>query len=78
MFHKVILPLFLFSGCNTTVAPNFKLPEAQACRSVALPPVPDKVTLIIDGSHIEADKGGEQLLRGYVASRYIFQSAGAK
>lgn len=74
----LILALYLPGCVSAPVAPNLKFPEQKACRSVALLPVPEKVTLIIDGSKIEADQGGEQLLRGYVASRYVFQSAGAK
>lgn len=74
----LILALYLPGCVSAPVAPNLKFPEQKACRSIALPPVPDKVTLIIDGAKIEADKGGEQLLRGYVASRYVFRSAGAK
>lgn len=75
----LVVMLFLVTGCvSAPVAPNLKFPEQKACRSVALAPVPDHVRLIIDGDKIEADQGGEQLLRGYVASRYVFQSAGAK
>lgn len=74
----VVLALYLPGCVSAPVAPNLKFPEQKACRSVALAPVPDKVTLIIDGAKIEADQGGEQLLRGYVASRYVFQSAGAR
>lgn len=74
----LILALYLPGCVSAPVAPNLKFPEQKACRSVALAPVPQKVTLIIDGDKIESDQGGEQLLRGYVASRYVFQSAGAK
>ena len=78
MFLKYA-PLFLLAGCvSAPVAPNLKFPEQKACRTVALPPVPDHVRLIIDNDKIEADQGGELLLRGYVASRYVFRSAGAK
>lgn len=73
-----MLALVLLTACSTTVAPNLKLPEQKACRSIALPPVPQKVKLIIDGDKIESDQGGEQLLRGYVAARYLFRLEGAK
>jgi len=80
LFTLVLLVLlFLVTGCvSAPVAPNLKFPEQKACRTVALPPVPDQVRLIIDGDKVDADQGGEQLLRGYVASRYVFKSAGAK
>ena len=73
------LPFLFLVGCvSAPVAPNLKLPEQKACASLALPPVPDHVKLIIDGDKVDADEGGEKLLRGYVASRHLFQSVGAK
>lgn len=66
--------ILLQVGCvSAPIAPNFKLPEEQkACRSIALPPVPEHVRLIIDGDKVEADQGGELLFRGYVSSRSLF------
>lgn len=74
----LIISLYIPGCVSAPVAPNLKFPEQKACRTVALPPVPDHVRLIIDNDKIEADQGGELLLRGYVASRYVFKSAGAK
>lgn len=73
------LPFLFLSGCvSAPIAPNLKFPEeTHACRSVALPAIPQHVKLIIDGDKIDADAGGEQLLRGYVSARHVF-SAGAK
>ena len=74
----LIFGLSLLGCVSAPVAPNLRLPEQKACASIALPPVPDHGKLVINGNDIDADAGGEQLLRGYVASRYVFQSAGVK
>lgn len=72
-------PFLLLVGCvSAPIAPNLKLPEQKSCPSVALPPIPEHVKLVINGDLVEADQGGEQVLRGYVQSRRIFQLGGAK
>lgn len=69
----LILALLQFGCVSAPVAPNLKFPEDQkACRSLALPPVPEHVRLIIDGDKIEADQGGKLLFRGYVSARSLF------
>lgn len=64
-----LLVFFLLSGCvQAPVAPNLTL-----CKKLAMPPVPQKVTLQIDGDKITADEGGETLLRGYVQARELLR-----
>lgn len=61
--------VLILTGCvNAPVAPNLKLPDPAAPK-LKLPPVPQDAELVIHGDKIEADKGGQQLLRGYVACR---------
>jgi|APCry1669192806_1035432.scaffolds.fasta_scaffold17752_6 hypothetical protein len=71
----LVLMLFLVAGCvNAPVAPNLKLPEAQpACPKLALPPIPQKLTLEIEGDKILYDEGGESMLRGYVRARQLLR-----
>lgn len=59
------------SGCMT-VAPDLKLPENQ-CNRLAMPPVPQDAELVIHGDKIQADKGGEALLRYYVRARQLLR-----
>jgi hypothetical protein len=72
----LILSLF-FTGCvNAPVAPNLKLPEAppvKECPRLKMPAVPDQVHLVIEGDMIEADEGGDTLLRGYVRARSLLK-----
>jgi hypothetical protein len=70
-----MLPFLFLSGCvNAPVAPNLKLPETQkACSTLAMPPVPQKVFLQIDGDKVMSDDGGDMLLRGYVRARYLLK-----
>ena len=59
-------------GC-VSVAPDLKIPE-KTCPRLALPPVPAKVNLSIDGDRIlAADPGGETVLRGYVRARQLLR-----
>lgn len=45
------------------------VPQTRTCRPLNLLPLPQKVSLNIDGDTVQADAGGEQLLRGYVLCR---------
>lgn len=68
-FFVAVLVLF-FSGCvNAPVAPNLKLPETASCQKMAIKPIPQDAKLIIHGDQIDADQGGEYILRSYVACR---------
>jgi len=61
-------------GCAPVqVAPNLKLPEAKACPTLVMPPIPDDVILDIKGSKVTANKGGETLLYGYVRARSLLR-----
>ena len=76
MLRKLcILPLSLVGCVQAPVAPNLKLPELppKQCEHLFMKPVPQKVTLIIDGDKITADSGGELLLRGYVRARELLK-----
>ena len=70
--------VFCVPGCvSAPIAPNLKWPEPKecpkvevpSCPKVAMPAIPSKVYLKIDGNKVEADAGGELLLRAYVAAR---------
>lgn len=72
----LILSLFLTGCINAPVAPNLKLPEAppvKECPRLKMPAVPDQVHLVIEGDMIEADEGGDTLLRGYVRARSVLK-----
>lgn len=59
-------------GCAPVqVAPNLKFPEAKACPTLVMPPIPDDVTIDIKGSKVTANQGGETLLFGYVRARQL-------
>ena len=70
-----LFPLVLLVGCvQAPIAPNLKFPDlVQDCPKLTLPPIPQKVTLTIDGDTVHADEGGEQLLRSYVAARQFLR-----
>lgn len=70
-----LIPFLFMTGCvNAPVAPNLKIPnQAKECPRLFMPPVPQVVYLKIDGDKIEADDGGDMLLRGYVRSRYLLK-----
>lgn len=70
--------IFCLPGCvSAPIAPNLKWPEPKECPKVempscpklSLPAIPQKVYLKIDGNKVEADAGGELLLRAYVDAR---------
>lgn len=71
-----LLLLALVGGCvrHEVTAPQLDavVEQVQAlqppvkCQALALPPVPQQARLLIDGERVDADAGGEQLLRGYV------------
>jgi len=58
---KFLLLSILLSGCS--------IPPV-----LEMPPVPNKVNLVIDGDNIESDEGGEILLRNYVAARILLKA----
>lgn len=72
MYWKKAAISFLLAslaGCvSAPVAPNLKLPDKE-CKQLLMPPVQQKVYIKIDGNKVEADEGGYQLLRFYVAAR---------
>jgi hypothetical protein len=71
----LVLAAFL-SGCvSAPVAPNLKLPERseKVCPKKDLPPIPEKVTIQIDGDTVITDEGGEKLLRQYVLARELLR-----
>lgn len=68
-----LLPFVFLVGCvSAPVAPNLKLPEPKECPKLAMPPIPQKVFLQIDGDKIISDAGGDLLLRGYVQARSLY------
>ena len=72
LFLACLVVALVVSGCAPVqVAPNLKLPEAKACPTLVMPPIPDDVILDIKGSKVTANKGGETLLYGYVRARQL-------
>lgn len=67
----LILALYL-PGCVSAPVSIPPLP-AQSCPKLDMPPVPQKVSLKIDGDKLEADEGGDMLLRGYVRARGLLR-----
>ena len=66
----------LLTGCiQAPIAPNLKLPDRsiKECPQAKLPPIPDKVTIKIDGKKVEVDEGGDRLLRNYVIARELLK-----
>jgi hypothetical protein len=86
-FWGAVLVLVFLSGCTThkvdvssssmdsVVDRIAKLNPPVTCRKLELARVPEKVRLQIDGDKVDADAGGEQLLRGYVACRSLYKDA---
>lgn len=87
-FWGLMLSLVFLSGCTPTVKHDVSsssvdrvvdriaaLDKPVQCRKIVLPPVPEDVELDIFGDKIDANAGGQQLLRGYVACRSIYRDA---
>lgn len=62
--HRVTAPQL-----DTALDKLATLKPPVQCRIADLLPVPQTARLVIDGDAVEADAGGEQLLRGYVHCR---------
>lgn len=67
----LILALYLPGCVNTPV--NLPSAPAKSCPKLAMPPVPQTAHLKIDGDKVEADDGGDMLLRGYVRARSLLR-----
>jgi len=66
----VVIAFVLLPGCAPTIADiSLPPPQAPTCSIPRLPPVPKDVKLDIFMDKIDANAGGELLLRGYVACR---------
>lgn len=77
----LLLGCAFFPGCTPTVqigpremraAADFQHPVAEKTEShcKALPPIPETVHISIEpGEPVQADEGGEALLRAYIAQR---------
>ena len=86
-FWLTMLSLVFLSGCtqhkvdvssssvDRVVDRIAALDKPVQCRKILLPPVPQDVRLDIFGDKIDANAGGQQLLRGYVACRSIYRDA---
>ena len=75
--------VMMLSAC-VQVAPNLKLPEKVPCPKVEpvacptipqykLPPIANEVTIKIRGNSVEADAGGEQLIREYSKAQRLLR-----
>lgn len=49
-------------------------PKTECPKSVELPPLDNQIHIKIDGNKIEADAGGEKLIRNYVYARELLRS----
>lgn len=58
------------TGCTTNVAP---IKVDHACEKLELPPLPQKAVIKIDGNSVDADEGGQTILKYYVAARRILK-----
>jgi len=77
------LCVIMLSAC-VQVAPNLKLPEKVSCPKVEpvtcptipqhkLPPIANEVTIKIRGNQVEADAGGELLIREYAKAQQLLR-----
>ena len=72
LFLACFVVALVVTGCAPVqIAPNLKLPEAKACPTLVMPPVPNDVALDIKGNNVTANPGGDLLLRGYVRARSL-------
>jgi hypothetical protein len=71
LLAAILVIVALLTACTTNVAP-IKLPEQQ-CPKMEMPPVPQHVSLMIDGDKVTADSGGDTILRHYVAARNLLK-----
>jgi hypothetical protein len=63
----------LLSGCvSAPIAPGLKIPDKE-CPTLRMPAIPQKVNLKIDGDKVQADDGGDMVLRGYVRARSLLK-----
>lgn len=66
-----------FSGCvilpDLLEQPPRYLDCPKAIKLDMLPAVPKTVYIVIDGDRLEADEGGEALLRNYAATRKLIK-----
>lgn len=67
----MVLALYL-PGCVSAPV-NIPPIPAEPCPKLSMPPVPQTVNLKIDGDKVEADDGGDMLLRGYVRARGLLR-----
>ena len=66
----MVAVFLILHGCvNAPVAPNLKLPETQSCPKLDIKPLPTDVQLVVHGDKVEADAGGEYVLRSFAACR---------
>jgi hypothetical protein len=69
-FILMMLVALSLPGC---VNAPIKLPEPKSCPTLVLDPIPQKVYLDVQGDKVVSDKGGDQVLRGYVACRSMYK-----
>lgn len=70
MRNATYILILSLAGC-VSVAPDLKIPDP--CSRLAMPPVPQKMSLVIDGDKITADGDGESFLRYYVQARLLLR-----
>jgi hypothetical protein len=71
LLAAILVIVALLTACTTNVAP-IKLPEKE-CKRLDMPPLPQKAVIRIDGSSIDVDEGGSQVIRNYVAARNLLK-----
>lgn len=79
IFIGCVIVAVLTQGCAPKLADiSVSQPQARSCPTLAMPPVPDDVVLDISGDKVNANQGGEVILRGYVHARSLLRPAHAR
>jgi hypothetical protein len=59
--------------CPKLTVPECPKPAIRACATYELPGIAETVTIKIRGNVIEADAGGEQLIRNYARAQSLLR-----
>jgi hypothetical protein len=74
LFLAVFVVALALAACAPVqIAPNLKLPEANACPTLVMPPIAKTCYLDIQGDTVLSDDCGDTLLRGYVRARSLLK-----
>lgn len=75
----VLALLFSSAGCTTQIehtAPQLEpFRQALLTQPCAIPPLPQRFRLVVDGDHVDADAEGVSVLRSYASARSCWVAA---